>query len=244
MPSLLKYTGRPADSDSSVTSQGFVTGRFNETSVNQAYVDESVARQASALALKSYIDSKDAQYALKTAVDNADSGYLANTVKDVVNGVPTLDSSGMVKAANLPPVRPDRTPVFWGINRWYLSGSTQISSTSDTAVKVCEVQTFDPGWPYVPLVFGNFLMKSEEFTVFGRIVAKMSSGETIAMGMSTALLEWHSAVTQPYGAYLQSPKSYTGSTTITFYASKYFGNGNQSVSAVNGFACVILMPVF
>lgn len=244
MPSLLKYSGRPADSDSSVTSQGTVTDRFNATSVNQAYVDEAVGRETTSLALKSYIDTQDAKYALKTTVDSADANYLPSYYRDLANGVATLDASGLVKTAQVPATRPDRVPVYYGITRWYLSGSTQISSTADTAVRLCEVTFTDPGWPYIPLVFGNFLCKGEEFTTFGRVIAKMNDGGNCGMGLSTALLEWHSVPVTPHGAYQQSPSSYTGANVVTFYASKYYGAGNQSVSSVNGFACVVLMPVF
>lgn len=244
--SVLRYKGRPADSDAAVLSQGAVAERFRATSVDQAYVDQAVDAQTTDLALKSYIDSQDSLFSTKSTVDTADDKYILASTKDSANGVPSLDASGLVKSTHLPTVRPDRVPTLHGISRWWLSGSTQISSTSETAVRICEVSCPDPGWPFLPLVFGSFLCKSEEFTTFGRIVARGASGGvsvgTLGYAMSTALLEWHSVSVIPYGTYAQGPGSMTGSLTITFYASKYFGGGNQSVSSVNGFASVALMP--
>lgn len=239
-----RYAGRSPDSDASIMTQDQVTQRFQATSVDLAYLDSSIDARASSLALKTYVDSRDQSFALKTAVDSADSAYALRTDRSATNGIATLDASGLAKVENMPTVRPDRAPVHYGITRWYLSGSTQISGTAETTYRMCEVTYSDPGWPFIPMVFGSFQCKSEEFTVFGRVIAKMANGDTAGQGLSTASLEWHSAAVIPHGNYQQSPVSYTGGGVITFYASKYFGPANLSVSSVAGFASVVLMPVF
>ena len=149
--SSLRYYGKKADSDASVTTKGYADERRAAVSVTQTDVNNEVARQSNGLATKTYVNQQDATLADKSYVDTQDAKYANATLLGAASGVAKLNASSKLSGAPLLSLAP-RGPRIYTVN----TGMSSYTNQTSQNVLLTSISIADPGYTYFPMVFGTF----------------------------------------------------------------------------------------
>lgn len=240
--SSLRYYGKKADSDASVTTKGYADERRAAVSVTQTDVNNEVARQSNGLATKTYVNQQDATLADKSYVDTQDAKYANATLLGASSGVAKLNASSKVSGAPALSLAP-RGPRIYTVN----TGMSSYTNQTSQNVLLTSISIADPGYTYFPMVFGTFecITNSGADTRIDLGARWNSSSSTTYMAYGTSKLG---------DAYSRTPisltpdaggkSSYTGAGTIYITAFRGYGSGSWSIWGNTGaWVTVILYPI-
>lgn len=166
----LPYLGRAPDTDLSILTKSYVDDHNAQSAVTDSWTSTQVAQAAQHLTDKTHVDAGDDTKAKKADVLAADTDYLPVTALNTTGGIDGLDSSiagiaGVDSNKNLigtqvptQGVITDRIVTSYSLTSPN-SGPQLVSPITTTssdpkAVLLARVTTEDPGWPWVPQVFG------------------------------------------------------------------------------------------
>jgi len=241
--SSLKYVGKAADSDFSISSKQTVDDRFATTGVNQAYVNSAVAAQTGVLALKTYVDTQDNTKAKKTAVDTADNGYLLATARGAASGIASLGADNLVPAAQVPTSIPDRSIVVAATGTQYLSGTQGVSSTTTKTYRAASLTVPDPGWPYVMFSFATLRGFASAAGNWGQgVILDPSNNGWTGVGVTGDNTNIQSYQVMPYAAAAQAAYGLSGGRTLELWLSLYSGSGTFYFQSTGFIFYALLLP--
>lgn len=151
-----KYVGRSPNSDSSLTTKGYIDSAYGEARVTEEWLDAATASYASSanLVTISYIDAADATRAKKTDVDAADAAYVALSEIGQPGGLVPLDGFAQIPSQYLPDLVAENIPLYVAAQQVHLSEPVTVESTNPKTFKAASVTIADPGYPYQVLPIG------------------------------------------------------------------------------------------
>jgi hypothetical protein len=149
-----KYVGRAPNSDSSVVTKGYIDSTHTQVEVTPDYIADAVSSYVASINLvtPAYIDSADATRSSKAEVDAADLNYLPTTARGAVNGVASLNASGLIPSAQLPTLSTDR-PILCVDGTISLSTEQTVTGTTAKTLQAGTLTITDPGYAYRVLAF-------------------------------------------------------------------------------------------
>jgi hypothetical protein len=231
--STLKYVGRyTPGSEFFLAHKAFADDYWAAVKVDNAYIDAQMVDLLATLTTASFVDSRDATKAKKTYVDNQDALYVPTSQRGAAGGVAPLNASTQVPAINVSPsILTDRVVKV-------AAGPTINWTATHTVLDAANAQEFlgatlavaDPGYPYIPLVFGEVLGRSTTATDPGDGTGTGVYGQAVVF--DTADTVWARAATSgnyrtqgfpliPWAPGAATPTTLSGATTLSMYLSLY-----------------------
>lgn len=234
--STLKYIGRPQDSDGSLVHKQYVDTRYAQISVDQAFVDSTGNAIASTLVNQAYVDAGDATRAKIAAVDASDANYILATQRGLNNGIAPIGADGTIPAIHYPAdIKTDRAVGFANVSSILLSSRTVLTTTTKE-YQAAIMEIADPGFPYIPMVFGS--VRGQCGTKqpqnrrmgngsIGKMVVLSQSDQVWGAGLATGSFRPQDNIIRPYGAPGQTPGTttpMTGANTLSIWLSLWKGS--------------------
>ena len=246
------YVGRYPDSDSSLVHKQYIDTRYGQIAVDLDYVNSSAASEATAreLVTQSYVDSRDLLRAKKTDVDAADDNYVPLTQIGQPNGVATIGNDGFIPTQQLPVLVTDRVPVVVNVSTVSLSTRT-VTTTSTKEFLAATININDPGYPYIPHVFGSISGSSggEQSAIrrknsggFGKMQVLTPTDQVVAGGVGQGTFQPRMNLIRPTCPPNATPISIPtlkGATTLILWLSLWSGSAYTFTSSNFSFYAIL-----
>lgn len=177
----LKYVGAPVSEGADFVYRDYVT-QIKSQDLSQAQIDSAINAGLSPYVNTTYVDAQDMLLATTSYIDTQDNQRVKLAHKNVVNGVPGLDSTGKVSTSLIYTSTQDQK---WNQGLWSPSAYNAANvdaTTTEVTLYTCPITS--PGYPYRLVVTGLAEARASLSTEHPVIRVRVGSptGEIIAMG--------------------------------------------------------------
>lgn len=242
MVSGLKYVGRftPA-SDFFVATKGFTDAYWDSVRVDNTYIDAQMVTLLSTLNTASFVDTRDATKAKKTYVDSQDALYVPYTQRAVAGGVAPVNDSIQVPAINVPPgILTDRVATALNPTLIISGPHTVTDQNNSQEYLAATLDIADPGYPYLPLIFGQVMGTASNATnpgdgqglgTYGQAIVFDSSNNAWGRAVTASNFRTRGFPIKPWALSGQTPMTLTGATQLSLYMSLF----SQAPATADGY---------
>lgn len=232
MPGL-QYVGRSfPSSDLVIANKSFVDTYWDSVKVSQEYIDANMTALVGTLTDQAYVDSRDATKATKVYVDTQDALYTPAVQRDVPNGVAPLNAAVQVPAANIPAgILTDRVPIPFPAPTMLITGPRVVQDPGNSQEYLAAtIDIPDPGYPYIPWVFGQVMGAGSNendpgdgvgLGVYGQAVVFDSNNDIWARAATASNFQQQGFPLYPWALAGATPKTISGPTQLSLYLSLF-----------------------
>lgn len=241
MPAL-KYVGRyTPGSDFFLANKAFMDSYWAAVRVDTPYIDAQMTDELAVMNTAAYVDTRDATKAKKTYVDTQDANYIARTQLGAASGVAPVNGSIQVPEANVPPgILTDRVAVALNPTIIISGPHTVVDANNSQEYLAATLDISDPGYPYIPMVFGGAMGTASNTTnpgnglglgTYGQVIVFDTSNNAWARAVTSSQLRARSFPLQPWALSGQAPMTLSGPTQLSMYMSLF----SQAPSTSDGY---------